>query len=80
MLTPRCERETSHSFVTVLQHWKTCVFGAHERTLAIPCNAEDLETVEITDMIGAIAEDQHVTQCAQVCSTSAEEDRAEQHD
>ena len=30
--------------------------------------------------LGAIAEDNHLTRCAQVCFTASEEDRAEQHD
>ena len=29
--------------------------------------------------LGAIAEDQHLTRCAQLCFTGAEEDQAEQH-
>ena len=33
-----------------------------------------------TLFIGAIAEDQHLTRCAQVCFTGTEEDRAAQHD
>ena len=41
---------------------------------------EDLETVEFADVLGAIAEDHHLTRCAQVCFTVAEEDQAEQHD
>ena len=59
---------------------ETCVFGAHERTLSIAQNVEDLETVEFTDNIGAIAEDQHLTRCAQVCFAGTEDDRAEQQD
>ena len=54
--------------------------GAHERTLGIPRNLEDLETVEFADLLGTIAEDQHLTRCAQVCFAGAEEDQAEQHD
>ena len=53
---------------------------AHERTLGIPRNVDDLETVEFADVLGAIAEDQHLTRCAQVCFTGAEGDQAEQHD
>ena len=41
---------------------------AHERTPDIPRNVDDLETVECADVLGAIAEDQHLTRCAQVCS------------
>ena len=53
---------------------------AHERTLGTPRNVEDLETVELADVLGAIAEDQHLTRCAQVCFAGAEEDQAEQRD
>ena len=37
---------------------------AHERTPAISRNVEDLETVEFADVLGAIAEDHHLTRCA----------------
>ena len=40
---------------------------AHARTPGIPRNVDDLETVEFADVLGAIAEDQHLTRCAQVC-------------
>ena len=53
---------------------------AHERTPGIPRNVEDLETVEFADVLGAIAEDQHLTRCAQVCFTGTEEDQAERRD
>ena len=53
---------------------------AHERTLRIPRNVEDLETVEFADVFGAIAENHHLTRCAQVCFTGTEEDQAERHD
>ena len=53
---------------------------AHERTLGIPRNEEDLETVEFADVLGAAAEDQHLTRCAQVCFTGTEEHQAERHD
>ena len=53
---------------------------AQERTPDVPRNVDDLETVEFTDLLGAIAEDQHLTRCAQVCFTGTEEDQAEQHD
>ena len=43
-------------------------FWAHERTPGIPRNVVDLETVEFADVLGAIAVDQHLTRCAQVCS------------
>ena len=53
---------------------------AHERTPGIPRNVEVLETVEFADVFGAIAEDFHLTRCAQVCFTGTEEDQAAQHD
>ena len=53
---------------------------AHERTLGIPRSVEDLETVEFADVLSAIAEDQHLTRCAQVCFTGTEEDQAKQRD
>ena len=53
---------------------------AHERTPDIPRNVDDLETTEFADVLGAIAEDQHLTRCAQVCSAGTEKDQAEQHD
>ena len=37
---------------------------AQERTLGIPRHVEDLETVEFADVLGAIAEDFHLTRCA----------------
>ena len=52
----------------------------HERTPGIPRNVDDLETVEFADVLDAIAEDQHLIRCAQVCFTGSEEDQAEQHD
>ena len=53
---------------------------AHERTPSIPRNVDDLETVEFADVLGAIAEDQHLTRCSQVCFTGTDDDQAEQHD
>ena len=53
---------------------------AHERTPSIPRRVEDLEIVKLADVLGAIAEDHHLTRCAQVCFTGTEEDQAEQHD
>ena len=53
---------------------------AHERTPCIPRHVDDLETVEFADVLGSIAEDQHLTRCAQVCFTDTEEDQAERHD
>ena len=52
----------------------------HERTTGIPQNLDDPEANEFTDVVGAIAEDFQLTQCAQVCSTGTEDDQAEQHD
>ena len=53
---------------------------AHERNPGIPRNMDDLETVKFSEVLGSIAEDQHLTRCAQVCFTSTEEDQAERHD
>ena len=53
---------------------------AHERTLGITRNVEDLQTVECAEVLGTIAEEQHLTRCAQVSFTGTEEDQAEQHD
>ena len=38
---------------------------AHERTLGVPRNVDDLQSAEFADIIGAIAEDRHLTQFAQ---------------
>ena len=35
---------------------------------------------KLADVLGAIAEYQHLTRCAQVCFAGTEEDQAEQHD
>ena len=59
---------------------KFAFLDTHERTPGIPRNVEDLEAVEFADVLGAIAEGQHLTRCAQVCFTGTEEDQAEQHD
>ena len=53
---------------------------AHERTRGVPRNVDDLETVGLADVLGSIAEDQHLTRCAQVCFTGTEEDQAERRD
>ena len=53
---------------------------AHECSPGIPRNFEDQETVEFADVLGAIAEDLHLTRCDQVCFTGTEGDQAEQHD
>ena len=50
---------------------------AHERTPGIPRKVDDLETLEFADVLGAIAEDQHLTRYVQVCFTDIEEDDAE---
>ena len=52
----------------------------HERTFGIPQNLDDLEANEFADVVGVIAEDLHLTLCAQVCSTGTEDDQAAQHD
>ena len=52
-----------------LESWR---LWAHERTPSIPRNVEDLETVEFADVLGAIAEDHHLTRCAQVCFTGTQ--------
>ena len=52
----------------------------HERTPGVPRNVENLETVEFADVLGAIAEDYHLTRCAQACFTGTEEDQAARHD
>ena len=41
----------------------------HERNPGIPRNMDDLETFEFADVLGAIAENQHLTRCGQVCFT-----------
>ena len=53
---------------------------AHERTRGIPRNVDDLERIEFVDLLGTIAEDQHLARCAQVCFAGTEEDQAEQRD
>ena len=50
----------------------------HEHTPGIPKNLDDLEANEFAYVVGAIAEDFHLTQCAQVCSTGTEDDQAGQ--
>ena len=62
---------------TTLEHSR---LWAHERTLGIPRNVDDLERIEFADVLGAINEDQHLTRCTPVCFTSTEEDQAEQSD
>ena len=53
---------------------------AHERTPAFPRSVVDLETLEFAAVLGAIAEDQHLTRCAPVCFTGTGEGHAEQRD
>ena len=71
-----CERFFCNCPTTVehLRLW------AHERTLGIPRNVDDLKRIEFADVLGAINEDQHLTRCAPVCFTGTEEDQAEQSD
>ena len=52
----------------------------HERIPGIQRNLDDLETIEFADVLATIAEDLHLTRCAQVCFTGTEDDQAEQHD
>ena len=52
----------------------------HEHTLGVPRNVNDLQSVEFADFLGSIAEDHHLTRCAQVCLAGTEEDQAEPHD
>ena len=52
----------------------------HERTPDSPRNEEDLESIEFAGVLGAIAENDHLTRCAQVCFTGTEEDPAERHE
>ena len=51
-----------------------------ERTPSIPRNVADLETIDFADVFGAIAEDHHLTRCAQVCFKGTEKNQAERHD
>ena len=52
----------------------------HERTPGIPRNLDDLEAIEFADVLGTVAEELHLTRCAQVCFTGTEDDQAEQDD
>ena len=52
----------------------------HELSTGIPQNMDDSEENEFTDVVCVIAEDLHLTHCAQACCTGTEEDQAEQHD
>ena len=71
-LIPCCAEEILLSSVIVLRHWKTCVTGHTNAPHCIPRNVDDLETVEFAGVLGAIAEDQHLTRCAQVCFRGTE--------
>ena len=53
---------------------------AQERTPGVLRDADNLQSVEIADISGAIAEDRHLTQCAQMCFVGTEEDQSEPHD
>ena len=75
-----CEREKGSSHHCDLrQHRNTCVPG-HTNVLLVSKNLDDLEVNEFADVLGEIAEDFHLTQCAQVRSTGTEDDQTEQHD
>ena len=74
------QKEISISSVIVLQHQNTSVLG-HTNVLPVhPQNLDDPEANKFSDVVGVIAEDLLLTQCAQVCFTGKEEDQAEQHD
>ena len=74
-----CKRDLAFfcNCLVTLENLRLC---AHERTPGIPRNVGDLETAQFVDVLDAIAEDQHLTRCAQVCFTGTEEDQAEQCD
>ena len=55
-------------------------FWTHERPPGFPRNVGDLEKIEFADVLGTIAQELHLTRCAQVCFTGTEDDQAEQHD
>ena len=61
------------SCTVTLESWP---LWANEQTPGTPRNVEDLEKAEFADVLGAIAEDQHLTRYAQVCFTGSEEDQA----
>ena len=74
---PKCVHSKCSCCPTTLENLR---LWAHERTPGIPRNVDDLDTVEFADVPGSIAEDQHLTRCAQVCFMGTEEDQAERHD
>ena len=39
-----------------------------------------METIEFADLLGTVAEEQHLTRCGQVCFAGTEGDQTEQHD
>ena len=45
---------------------------AHERTLGVPRNVNDLETIDFAEKLGTIAAYQHLTRCVQACLAGAE--------
>ena len=53
---------------------------AHERTNGVPRDVDDLQSVELADIIGAIDEDRHLTLCAPQCFVGAEGEESEPHD
>ena len=66
------DRTFFRNYPVALENLGLC---ARERTPGILRNVGDLETVEFAEIFGAIAEDQHLIRCAQVCFTGSEEYR-----
>ena len=56
----------SPTTLVILRLW------AHERTLGVPRNVDDLETIDFAEKLGTIAADQHLTRCVQACLAGAE--------
>ena len=50
------------------------------RTLGVPRNADDLQSVKFADIICAIAEDRPLTKCVRMCFAGSEADHSEPHD
>ena len=73
-LIPCCAKEILLFFCHCPVTLENVRLWAHERTPGIPRNVEDLETVEFVDVLGAIAEDQHLTRCGQICFAGTDED------
>ena len=67
-------------FCNCLETLKICVSAHTSIVPGVPRNVVDVETIKNVDVLGVIAEDQHLTRCAQVCFTGKEEDVAEQRD